>query len=87
MQGHFVSKQVHELQPGEYTFRLDADDITKKHWYAACPNGAIGNLDNHEVIEHEDATITVTPSILINRDRPNRWHGHLEHGVWKEAND
>jgi hypothetical protein len=59
-------------------------------WYGATPNGLLAWLKNHHVEEHEDGTISVvsgswgTNSILVNGDRPNRWHGAIEKGVWKE---
>ena len=46
-----------------------------------------GNLTNHQVTEHEDGTITVSPSILVTfpgTDWP-QWHGYLEHGVFREV--
>ncbi len=50
------------------------------------PRGWGGILTNHTVMEHEDGTITVTPSILIGPagDSPG-WHGFLEHGVFREV--
>ena len=53
-------------------------------WHACTPSGALGNLANHNVVEHEDSTITVSPSILVT-DGSVSWHGFLEHGVWREA--
>ena len=35
-------------------------------WSCCTPNGRIGSLANHAVTEHEDGTITVTPSILVH---------------------
>jgi hypothetical protein len=58
-------------------------------WYCRAPvPGEImfsGNLTNHEVTEHEDGTITVSPSILIRRGRGKEWHGWLERGVWRSV--
>lgn len=51
-------------------------------WYARPPGSHMGCLDNHEVTEHEDGTITVSPSILIDDGR-KPWHGYLERGVWR----
>ena len=34
--------------------------------------------------EHEDGTITVTPSIVITT-HVGTWHGFLERGVWREC--
>jgi hypothetical protein len=47
-----------------------------------------GNLSAHEIEEHEDGTISVTPSILITLpqgDKPSieLYHGYLKHGVWE----
>lgn len=55
-------------------------------WLAMTPNGALGNLDGHDITEHEDGTITASPSILVHPtpDSPG-WHGYLEHGVWREV--
>ncbi len=54
-------------------------------WMACTPNGLLGNLDSHEVIENADLTITVSPSILVENYDGTRWHGYLEHGVWREV--
>lgn len=63
------------------------------HWYGRVPGHHIANLRNHEIIEYEDGTITVNPSIQIESTRPDPndpnkmipvelWHGHLIKGVW-----
>jgi len=50
------------------------------------PNGHLGDLGNHDVTEHEDGTITVSPSILVSNPQEGElYHGFLEHGVWREA--
>ncbi len=49
------------------------------------PNGHVGDVSRHKVTEHEDGTITVEPSILVSDASGQRWHGYLEHGVWREA--
>lgn len=56
-------------------------------WYACTPNGHLANLGAHELVEHEDGTITVSPSILIHggRDGAEAWHGWLERGVWRSV--
>jgi len=66
-------------QPGSYS---------KFHGFliVCTPNGEVGLLNPkiHTVTEHEDGTITVSPSILIypHHDGPG-WHGFLERGVWR----
>lgn len=60
-------------------------------WVACTPNGHLGNLSAHEVVEHDDGTITVSPSILITLPQggghvePTLWHGYLRRGEWSEA--
>ena len=55
-------------------------------WMATTPNGLLGDLGNHEVVEHEDGTISVTPSILVTTHRDEvQWHGFLERGVWRQV--
>lgn len=57
-------------------------------WFCTTPNGLFGNISKHTVTEHEDGTITVSPSILVTSGRDARapsWHGYLERGVWREC--
>ncbi len=70
------------LKKGEYA-KSEKDGV----WYAMTPNGRLGNLAAHDVVEHEDGTITVTPSILVTTGSYNRqaWHGYLRHGIWQEC--
>jgi hypothetical protein len=76
--------EPHLLQVGEYCkykYHFESGDMC---FYVMAPNGSLGCLVNHTVIEHEDGTITVQPSILISKGRPGEWHGYLEKGVWRE---
>lgn len=81
MQGKRVEVQPHLLNPGEYAYWKEGGS-----WYAHCPGGddLIANLASHKVTEHEDGTITVSPSILCG-DGKVEWHGYLERGVWREC--
>lgn len=73
------------LKPGEYGRWTDGS------WYGCTPNDHGCNLGAHQVIEHEDGTITVSPSIEVyldaayGRARKSLWHGFLERGVWREC--
>jgi hypothetical protein len=67
------------LNPGEYGRWRDGS------WYGCAPDGSDCNLTNHQVIEHEDGTITVSPSILITSPGSESWHGYLERGIWRLA--
>lgn len=76
------------FRPGAYG-RIEIGD-EKRRWIWVCtvPNGHHGSLDAHDVTEHEDGTVTVSPSILLTerRDDGDRelWHGYLEQGNWRK---
>ena len=54
-------------------------------WHGKPPGtDLLAGLRNHIVVEHEDGTITVSPSILV-RGHSSQWHGYLERGVWREV--
>jgi hypothetical protein len=68
-------------QPGEYGQR-------DGFWYCRTPNGLLGNISAHGITEHEDGTITVSPSILVRQGTDPgspSWHGFLERGEWREC--
>jgi hypothetical protein len=84
------------IEPGDYW----KDD--RGHWYVAAPvprdeNGFLLTCDvsTWNVTEHEDRTITVSPSIFWGaggypnspRDwaEKHTWHGFLEHGEWRSV--
>lgn len=58
-------------------------------WYCGvpAPHMGIGNLRGHTVTEHDDGTITVSPSILTTTGHGLRWHGYLQRGVWHPLDD
>jgi hypothetical protein len=65
MQGRRVPDGVMRgwgAEPGAYG-RVLSDGVWI--WYACTPNGLLGDLAAHEVIEHEDGTISVNPSLEI----------------------
>lgn len=57
------------------------------HWQVTTPDGHVGRLDPkiHTITEHEDGTITVTPSIDMSQRHPGGWHGWLTRGVWRSV--
>lgn len=57
----------------------------KRTWMVRTPNGHLGDLGSHDVIEHDDGTITVSPSILVSDNTGELYHGFLEHGVWRSS--
>ena len=56
----------------------------KSGWYCRPPGTELlGNITNHTLTEHEDGTLTASPSIRITGGQGNEWHGFLERGVWR----
>lgn len=55
------------------------------HWWIKPPGGEFGHISDkiHTIVEHEDGTITVSPSILYHGEKG--WHGFLEKGVWRSC--
>lgn len=82
------ASNLRNVKPGDYW--RDPSGV----WYAACPapvdeDGlvtALALLVGHRVTEHEDGTITVTPSIVVRGwDQAQEYHGWLERGEWRSA--
>jgi hypothetical protein len=84
MQGRRVddSAKLHEMKPGDYSRQLNGDG--SYFWYGVCPNGLLCNLTAHNIVEHDDKTITVDPSILCSLNEL-QWHGYLKRGVWEQV--
>lgn len=81
---HIEELWPHDEHPGYYCpVTIDG----QRSWMCVTPSGHSGNLAAHEVIEHEDGTITVSPSILVSTTRDGErcelWHGYLERGIWR----
>lgn len=71
-----------EFEPGDYGKGVNGE------WFARVPypnkaGFAAASIVNHTVVEHEDGTITVSPSILMSRGDGEEWHGYLEKGIWR----
>lgn len=91
------AENLANVQPGDYWHD------PRHGWYAACPMprddegmiACLAWLKNHTVTEHEDGTITVSPSIFCGGGYPpsvptewaakHTWHGWLERGEWRAA--
>ncbi len=57
-------------------------------WYLYLPGCGIGNLSAHKIVEHEDGTITISPSILVtghDDEKRVQRHGYLERGIWRDC--
>lgn len=74
-----------KLKPGQYM------NYGPGNWLVCTPNGHSGDVSAHQVTEHEDGTITVSPSILVRTSHDGGktmielWHGFLERGVWRSC--
>lgn len=71
-------------------YGLEMGEYGKNHegkWFCRVPSPGFGtgSLGLHDVTEHEDGTITVSPSILVTGHGGRQWHGYLERGVWREV--
>jgi hypothetical protein len=76
------------LPDGEVDYRrVEAGDYWRPEnrpegeWWICDPLGNVGRISKHTVVEHEDGTITVTPSIAAT-GAEGAWHGWLTRGVW-----
>lgn len=88
MQGTRVKDNTEplELKPGEYTKSTNGD------WWLFLPaigtyNSSLARINSSvwSIIEHDDNTITVSPSIRQSTTRRDNqqvelWHGFLKHG-------
>jgi hypothetical protein len=83
MQGkrHDLTENDFILEMGEYGKDSDGK------WYMRPPVSGfgMGSLGLHTITEHEDSTITVSPSILCAGHHDRQWHGYLEKGIWREV--
>jgi len=76
-----------EWQPGDYSKK------DERYWLVCTPNNEMALIDSTrwKVTEHEDKTVTMSPSILISTINPNTnqyvelWHGFLERGIFRSC--
>jgi hypothetical protein len=76
--------QLHRMEPGDYGQAAYGD---QREWVCRAPNGYGGALRLHTVTEHDDRTITVEPSILIERPGAGRYHFAVVLGVRAGSRD
>lgn len=78
----------HDLAEDEYALEMaEYGRNPEGLWFCRVPATGFptGGLYSHTVVEHEDGTITVSPSILSTGHHGKTWHGYLERGVWREV--
>lgn len=78
----FLNEEGH-LILGVGDYGKDADGV----WWARvpAPGFSMATLTLHEIIEHDDHTITASPSILMEKGNGVSWHGYLVKGVWRQV--
>jgi hypothetical protein len=56
-------------------------------WEVTAPDGTQGSInpEKHQVIEHADGSITITPSLDYSKLRSGGWHGYLTRGIFTEV--
>jgi hypothetical protein len=80
-------------EPGDLPKSLDALEAETRvlYWrsgdrWMIWLRGSLGDISNHDVTEHEDGSITVSPSILIGGGTlAVPIHGFLERGEWRDV--
>lgn len=93
MQGRRIADNFHkqsgftweQVKPGDYFKQDPVEGDGGQRWWLQAPDGEDGSVIARiwSIVEHEDGTITVSPSIWFNM--PHGWHGFLEHGVWRKC--
>lgn len=71
------------LADGETTFAEGDYGRVDGVWHVRPPGGHLGPLREHQVTEHPDGTITVSPSILQDDDHSQHWY--LHQGAWHKV--
>lgn len=56
-------------------------------WEVTTPDGHVGSLNPevHKIEEHDDGTITVSPSLDMSKRHPGGWHGYLRRGIFESC--
>lgn len=82
-----ICADIIELEAGDYYKAKDGTWYCRTPPVDSCPEGLLGNLKAHTVIEHKDGTITVLESIGVRYAGASGWdyHGYLELGVWRDV--
>lgn len=79
-----------DAEPGSFPEGFDENVMSywmqSTTWMIYFPGHVLGTLVKHEVTEHDDDTITVSPSIKVTSAGVHR-HGFLKRGVWEPCGD
>lgn len=77
--------ELYDGPAGGYCVVTNEDTGDRVLWIKD-PAGHVGRCAKHVITEHDDGTVTVSPSILATTgSHGHDWHGYLERGVWREV--
>ena len=89
--GTSIGERLADSESG--SFPPGYDETKLQYW--RCPRGSfdlnlpgagLACLANHVVVEHEDGTITASPSILLRGGGNGaEAHGYSERGTWRDV--
>ena len=68
-----------DFKAGDYAIVSRAGQ--RELWFRD-PLGAVGRVIHHTITEHDDGTVTVNPSIMVEGNPAGVFHGWLKQGVW-----
>lgn len=78
-------KDFHSVDELEICYFFIEDD----GWYVRFPDAGLGSIRKHQITEHEDGTISASPSILLTghdmAGNQVQKHGYLTRGIWNEC--
>ncbi len=84
--------RVYPNDEGKISFPPNSYGQENGEWFVRIPGCHLGSVKNHQVTEHEDGTITVSPSILhhdfkiVDGEKVEfQAHGYLERGEWRDC--
>jgi len=84
-----LGKRIYKQNPDDYP--QNPGEYMKGEngrWELCLPSGIHGAINDKiwKIEEHEDGTISVTPSILTKCHVDSySWHGYLKKGIWEEC--
>jgi hypothetical protein len=75
---------IRHFKAGDYDI-VAKPDGSRELWFRD-PKGHVGRTSQHDLTEHDDGTVTVSPSIndtaAYGEDQQPGFHGWLQGGVW-----
>lgn len=80
----FADLATPDAEDGEMDPRICYWKDDQGTWLLYLPGCGLGSLKGHTVEEHEDGTITASPSVLMTAGKKTR-HGFLRRGMWEEC--